>query len=152
MIVGELLLEMVPSLAYEVDPQNFPDARFPLHHPNLSADIFVDGDCNITCITDWAFSSAVPLSTLLVTPGLPQQRNKQNLPMDSAFRLGFDEERCSCAEADTTDAGRHDAAWESCKKIWLFTLWCGGMLCRTFGTSQRYTDQCTEGRKPKLFA
>lgn len=63
---------------------------FPLCHPDLSAsNIFVDGDLNITCIIDWAFASTVPVSTALMTPGLPHPRDGPEPFLDSAFKSSF---------------------------------------------------------------
>lgn len=59
---------------------------FPLHHPDLNVNnIFVDDNCNITCIIDWAFCSSVPLPVLFMTPGLPQSRDQLETPLISAF-------------------------------------------------------------------
>lgn len=63
---------------------------FALHHADLSVNnIFVDRDCNITCIIDWAFCSSVPLSVLLTPPGLPQSRNELEPSLITAFEQGF---------------------------------------------------------------
>ena len=64
--------------------------RFAIHHPDLSVNnIFVDEECNISCVIDWAFCSTVPLSTLLTAPGLPQSRYELDVPLSSMFELGF---------------------------------------------------------------
>lgn len=78
--------------------------RFAIHHADLSVNnIYVDEDFNITCIIDWAFSSAVPMSMLLTAPGLPQSRHEVDAPLFSAFENGF---RCSLEET-TEPQGVH---------------------------------------------
>lgn len=121
-IVGELLLGMIPWLARECDSSSGVDTRFPLHHPDLNVgNIFIDDDCNITCIIDWAYASTVPLSTLLVTPSMPHPRDKPDPTMDIAFKTGFEEDQRSFTKAEGTETGRYDSIWGSCKDIWLFT-------------------------------
>ncbi|EGD93150.1 protein kinase subdomain-containing protein [Trichophyton tonsurans CBS 112818] len=64
--------------------------EFALHHPDLNVNnIFVDDDCRITCIIDWAFCSSVPLSVLLMAPGLPQSRDELEAPLIAAFEDGL---------------------------------------------------------------
>lgn len=64
--------------------------EFTLHHPDLNVNnIFVDDDCRITCIIDWAFCSSVPLSVLLMAPGLPQSRDELETPLITAFEDGL---------------------------------------------------------------
>ncbi|OAL73061.1 protein kinase subdomain-containing protein [Trichophyton violaceum] len=64
--------------------------EFVLHHPDLNVNnIFVDDDCTITCIIDWAFCSSVPLSVLLMAPGLPQSRDELEAPLIAAFEDGL---------------------------------------------------------------
>ncbi|KAJ5382832.1 Aminoglycoside phosphotransferase [Penicillium concentricum] len=61
-------------------------ASFPLCHPDLTTtNIFVDDQYNITCIIDWAYTTAVPFPFLLSPPGFPQSRHK----LDERFCLGF---------------------------------------------------------------
>lgn len=67
-LAGEVLSEIVtkwiddPSDDFRDDYEH----RFAIHHADLSVNnIYVDEDFNITCIIDWAFCSAVPLSMLL---------------------------------------------------------------------------------------
>ncbi|KFX87710.1 hypothetical protein V490_08065 [Pseudogymnoascus sp. VKM F-3557] len=56
-------------------------------HPDLSAsNIFDDGELNITCVIDWAFTSTVPISTALITPGLPHPRYGTEPFLDLAFK------------------------------------------------------------------
>ncbi|KAF2271256.1 uncharacterized protein EI97DRAFT_497351 [Westerdykella ornata] len=62
---------------------------FPIRHHDLSTNnIFVDNDCNITCIIDWQFASSVPVSELLATPGMPHPRDQPEPFLVSAFRAG----------------------------------------------------------------
>ena len=64
--------------------------RYPLYYPDLSiSNIFVDSDFNITCITDWVFSSTVPISTLLVTPSLPYLRDEVDMTLVPTFGASF---------------------------------------------------------------
>ena len=50
---------------------------FPLCHPGLSVNnIYVDDDCNITTIIDWAFASFIPESMLLATPGSTSKKRR----------------------------------------------------------------------------
>ncbi|KAH8790564.1 hypothetical protein BGZ57DRAFT_939132 [Hyaloscypha finlandica] len=52
-------------------------SEYPLRYPDLSTgNVFVDNDLNITYIIDWAFSSTVPISTLLTTLSLPYPRDE----------------------------------------------------------------------------
>ncbi|KAJ5414168.1 hypothetical protein N7509_000795 [Penicillium cosmopolitanum] len=63
---------------------------FPLHHPDLSANnIFVDDDCNITCLIDWSFASSIPEATLLTMPGLPQYGDELCPQLQIPFIDGF---------------------------------------------------------------
>lgn len=75
-------------------PQSETSLGYPLCHHDLSTqNIFVDGDFNITCVIDWAFSSTVPLAQLLSTPGLPHPRDlTTDAALVHAFRSGFVEE------------------------------------------------------------
>ncbi|KFY81725.1 hypothetical protein V500_11144 [Pseudogymnoascus sp. VKM F-4518 (FW-2643)] len=85
---GHFLQQMVPFISGgAIGAQPGPVSGFPLCHPDLSAsNIFVDGDLNITCIIDWAFASTVPVSTALMTPGLPHPRDGTDPFLDSAFK------------------------------------------------------------------
>lgn len=107
--VSQLLLEMIgPSLAREANAPSRLDVKFPLHHPRICINnIFIDDNCEITCIIDWAFSSTVPFSTLPVTPGMPHSWNEPDLEMDTAFKIEFKEDQSSYDEVASTDAGRY---------------------------------------------
>jgi hypothetical protein len=122
-IVGRLLQNMISSLAKESGLNSSGDsAGFPLSHPDLSLNnIFVDDDCNITCVIDWAFATSVPFAALLVTPGLPHPRNETTSSLTTAFRNGFEEDQHSCSKAYKTETGRCHTMWNQCRKIWLFT-------------------------------
>jgi hypothetical protein len=82
------ILDFVPSLA---DRENqIVSSSFPLFHPDLStSNLFVDDDLNVTCVIDWACTSSVPKSMLLVCPGLPHSRNPPCLDYIASFREGF---------------------------------------------------------------
>ena len=91
-IAGEILAEIMQP--WVDGPSNIPIARrgdrFVLHHPDLSvSNVYIDADFNVTCIIDWAFCSAVPLSMLLIAPGLPQSRYEMDTSLLSAFEHGF---------------------------------------------------------------
>jgi hypothetical protein len=108
-IAGEFLEAMVPSLGKGTVMDNR-EGGFPLHHPDLSAsNIFVDDDCNVTCIIDWAFSSFVPMPVLLMTPGLPHSRGDTGPELTSCFRAGVTKHLTPCP-----------VIWETARKTWLF--------------------------------
>ena len=91
-IAGEILAEVMQP--WVDGPSNTPIARrgdyFVLHHPDLSVNnIYIYADFKVTCIVDWAFCSAVPLSMLLIAPGLPQSRYEMDRSLFSAFECGF---------------------------------------------------------------
>ncbi|KAI9733947.1 MAG: hypothetical protein M1834_002603 [Cirrosporium novae-zelandiae] len=116
-IAGQFLQDMIPSLTKShKTPKSFGDG-FPLYHPDLSTNnIFVDQDCNITCIIDWAFSSSVPVSTPLMTPGLPHPRDDMDPLLVAAFRTGFIDHyfKGIIKMIDTS-------VWDNAQKIRLFT-------------------------------
>ena len=59
-ILGQFLQDMIPSLVEEstLSPASL-DAKYPLCHPDLSVNnVFIDDDCNITCIIDWTSSTS----------------------------------------------------------------------------------------------
>ena len=85
-IAGDALRKIVPKLELPTVNQK----TFPLCHPDLSVNnIYVDDDCNITCIIDWAFASSVPESMLLAAPGLPQYRDEISSELHLPFIDGF---------------------------------------------------------------
>lgn len=114
---GHFLQQMVPHLRGETfGALSKPANGFPLCHPDLSAsNIFVDSELNITCVIDWAFTSTVPVSTALITPGLPHPRDGTEPFLNSAFKASF------------LENGLYDkkqlaqALWESTRRAWLFT-------------------------------
>jgi hypothetical protein len=89
---GYFLRTMIPIISTDIFAAVLsPEDGFPLFHHDLSVgNIFVDADFNITCIIDWAFASTVPISTLLMTPGLPNPRDDTDTFLESAFRSGFE--------------------------------------------------------------
>lgn len=114
---GHFLQQMIPFLSGDaIEAQSKPVNGFPLYHPDLSAsNIFVDGDLNITCVIDWAFASTVPVSTALMTPGLPHPRDGTEPFLDSAFKSGFiAHSLCDKAKLDLR-------LWEHTRRAWLFT-------------------------------
>ncbi|KAK3169308.1 hypothetical protein OEA41_008691 [Lepraria neglecta] len=122
-IIGRLLQDIIPSLVEEstLTPTGV-GAEYPLCHPDLSVNnIFIDNECNITCIIDWAFSTSVPFSALLVTPGLPHPRDEMAPSLTEAFRSGFEEDQHSFGDGLKIETGRRHAVWDNCRKIWLFT-------------------------------
>ncbi|PLN80793.1 kinase-like domain-containing protein [Aspergillus taichungensis] len=86
MIVGDALRDIIRRIDLPVvNPESFP-----LCHADLSVNnIYVDENYNITCIIDWAFTSTVPESMLLATPGLPQHRDEISPELHRPFLDGF---------------------------------------------------------------
>lgn len=122
-VLGRFLQDMIPLLVenFYLGPSGA-GVKYPLCHPDLSVNnIFIDDDCNITCIIDWAFSTTVPFSALLVTPGLPHPRDEMSLSLIKAFRNGFEEGQCSFGGALKTTRAQRRAIWDKCRNIWLFT-------------------------------
>lgn len=92
-VAGEILKKWIPRSTDSAlgDLKSGCSNHYPLYHPDLSVNnIFVDDNFNITCIIDWAFCSSVPLSVLLMPPGLPQSRNEVDPALLPAFQGGFD--------------------------------------------------------------
>jgi len=88
-IAGEILSETITKWVDDLSDGDR-EHRFVLHHPDLSVNnIYIDEDFNITCIIDWAFCSAVPLSMLLTAPGLPQSRHEVDASLFPTFEHGF---------------------------------------------------------------
>ncbi|KAI9035137.1 Aminoglycoside phosphotransferase [Aspergillus affinis] len=85
-IVGDALRDIVQKLQLgAVNP-----GTFPLSHADLSVNnIYVDDEYNITCIIDWAFTSSVPESMLLATPGLPHYYEEISSELHTPFIDGF---------------------------------------------------------------
>ncbi|KFY72688.1 hypothetical protein V499_07186 [Pseudogymnoascus sp. VKM F-103] len=109
---------MIPFLSGDlIEAQLRPTINgFPLCHPDLSAsNIFVDNDLNITCIIDWAFESTVPVSTALMTPGLPHPRDGTEPYLDSAFKSGF------ITNGIYNEAKLDFRLWKCTRRAWLFT-------------------------------
>lgn len=93
MVIADLLSDIVAKLlrdAPNICTSSWHPCQFPLHHPDLSVNnIFIDDQCHITCVIDWAFSSTVPLPVLLAAPGLPQTRDRLEKPLVCVFEDGF---------------------------------------------------------------
>ena len=109
---------MIPSISHK-SFATLGDLKhgFPLCHPDLStSNIFIDDKFNITCIIDWAFSSTVPMSTLLMTPGLPHPRDEVETRLVSAFRAGFTHHL-----SQRKDLKLHPEFWDNSRNVWLFT-------------------------------
>lgn len=88
-IAGDIVSEMTTKWTND-GVRDTCEPCFALHHPDLNVNnIYVDEDFNITCIIDWAFCSAVPLSVLLIAPGLPQSRHEIEASLFAAFEGGF---------------------------------------------------------------
>ena len=88
-VAGEILSEMITNWTND-GVRDTCEPRFALHHADLNVNnIYVDEDFKITCIIDWAFCSAVPLSMLLMAPGLPQSRHEIDASLFAAFERGF---------------------------------------------------------------
>ncbi|KAH6713712.1 hypothetical protein BKA61DRAFT_656297 [Leptodontidium sp. MPI-SDFR-AT-0119] len=90
--------------------------RFCLWHPDISlGNIFVDDDFNITCIIDWAFSSTVPISTLLMTPTFPHPRDDVDTTLVPIFRASLLRQICQ------SDIKLDQEFWDCTRRTWLFT-------------------------------
>lgn len=114
---GHFLQQMIPFLRKETfGALSKPVNGFSLCHPDLSAgNIFVDSDLNITCVIDWAFASTVPVSTALITPGLPHPRDGTEPYLDLAFKSGFTADRLY------DEAKLEFSLWECTRRALLFT-------------------------------
>ncbi|KFY95685.1 hypothetical protein V498_03196 [Pseudogymnoascus sp. VKM F-4517 (FW-2822)] len=114
---GHFLQRMIPFLRGETfGALSKPVNGFPLCHPDLSAsNIFVDSELNITCVIDWAFASTVPISTALMTPGLPHPRDGTEPYLDLAFKSGF------TADRPHDEVKLEISLWECTRRAWLFT-------------------------------
>lgn len=117
-IAGQFLEDMIPRFITDSNAcaSSFGDG-FPVYHPDLSHNnIFVDDDCNITCIIDWAFSSSVPMAELLTTPSMPHPRDETEPSLVAAFKAGF-------TDHFEREEGKmlHPAVWKATRKRWLFT-------------------------------
>lgn len=112
---GYFLQQMIPFLSGDaIEAQLRPIDGFPLCHPDLSAsNIFVDNDLNITCVIDWAFASTVPVSTALMTPGLPHPRDGTEPYLDSAFKSGF------ITNGTYDEAKLNLRLWKCTRRAWL---------------------------------
>ncbi|KAJ5638779.1 hypothetical protein N7528_001169 [Penicillium herquei] len=85
-IRGDILHDIVQKLKFPVANQE----TYPISHSDLSVNnIYVDDDHNITCIIDWAFTSALPESFLLAAPGLPQYGDEISSELHRSFKTGF---------------------------------------------------------------
>ncbi|OBT77340.1 hypothetical protein VF21_03433 [Pseudogymnoascus sp. 05NY08] len=80
-----------------------------------TSNIFVDSDLDITCVIDWAFASTVPVSTALITPGLPHPRDGTEQFLDLAFKSGF------VADRPHGEAKLELSLWECTRRAWFFT-------------------------------
>jgi len=124
-IAGEMLSETVTKWTNDLSDALLSDHehRFAIHHPDLNVNnIFVDEEFNITCIIDWAFCSAVPLSMLLTAPGLPQSRYEVDASLLPMFENGF---RCALEENQQrrgVDTGTARCMMlSSSRPMWLFS-------------------------------
>jgi hypothetical protein len=114
---GYFLQKMIPSISQRSFTTLGDLNGNPLGHPDLStSNIFVDDDFNITCIIDWAFSSTVPISTLLTTPSLPHPRDKVDNTLVPTFRASFTHHFFQ-----GKDIKLDPEFWESTRRAWLFT-------------------------------
>ena len=66
------------------------ERRFAIQHPDSSVDnIYIDEECNVTCLIDWEYCTTVPLAMTTTAPGLPQHRDELSPSLISAFEAGF---------------------------------------------------------------
>ncbi|TVY40200.1 hypothetical protein LOCC1_G006692 [Lachnellula occidentalis] len=117
-VAGHFLRQMIPLITQQpfVTSGDFEDG-YPLSHPDIStSNIFVDSDFNITCVIDWAFSSTVPISTLLVTPSLPHPRDEVDTTLVPTFRASFMDHFLQ-----EKDIKLSPKFWDSTRRAWLFS-------------------------------
>lgn len=115
-IASQFLEGIIPYLSQNESQNNEFEHGFPIRHPDLSTNnIFVDDDCNITCIIDWAFASSVPLGELLATPGLPHPRDRPEPSLVAAFRAGFVDQFIN------NEKMVPHSIWEIADKVWHFS-------------------------------
>ncbi|KAI1935728.1 hypothetical protein LOZ12_004424 [Ophidiomyces ophidiicola] len=121
-IVGDFLREMV-SKETLWPSRNINAKGFPLHHPDLSVNnIFINDNCDITCIIDWAFCSSVPASILFMAPGLPMSRDELDAPLVAAFEEGLNEAMQADHGEDSMQIYHHTPAMFPAKRIiWSFS-------------------------------
>lgn len=121
-MVGDLLAEMRLKWAITIYPDEVSDGVNSLHHPDISVNnVYIDKAYNITCIIDWAFCSAVPLSTTLTAPGLPQSRDEISEQLFAEFDKGFQEatyNRSQCMHPKEGALLRH--VLHNSRPMWLF--------------------------------
>ncbi|KAM3514405.1 hypothetical protein MY11210_001959 [Beauveria gryllotalpidicola] len=109
---GKIIQDIIPQFSVRED-----DVGFPLGHASLnSRHVFVDIDGNITCITNWQYSSTMPLGQLLMTPALTNHRYQPAGADHAAFRTGFD------AAAKGT-AIRPPVSWLLTDVLWQYMRW-----------------------------
>ncbi|KAH8730587.1 hypothetical protein GQ44DRAFT_756462 [Phaeosphaeriaceae sp. PMI808] len=113
-VAGQFLERMIPSFTSECCA--FTNrSGYPIHHADLSSNnIFVDDDCNIPYIIDWAFASSVPFVELLTTPGLLHPRDRPEPSLVASFKAGFTK------HFETKDEVIHPSFWEAAEKVWHF--------------------------------
>ena len=121
-IVGEILSEITTNWTND-GVWDTCEPRFALHHPDLNVNnIYVDEDFNITSIIDWEFCSAVPLSMLLMAPGLPQSRYEIDTSLFAAFERGFGS---SLQESPQSQANPTKSIlcrmWSNSRPMWLLS-------------------------------
>ncbi|KAI9736400.1 MAG: hypothetical protein M1818_006133 [Claussenomyces sp. TS43310] len=147
-IAGNFLKGIIPSLGQQSSATlGVLEGEVPIAHPDFSMDnIFVDDDFNITCIIDWAFSSTVPISTLLMTPGLPHPRDEVDMTLIHHFRAGFISHLFREKGIDLDPE-----FWHSTRRAWLFTrlVTLDGLQDYHYFT-ELYTSEA-EINVPKLF-
>lgn len=143
MIAGDILRDIVRNFNLPV----IKPGTFPLCHPDLSVNIFVDDDYNISCIIDWAFSSSIPESMLLAPPGLPQYCDELTSDFQMPFINGFiaampqSMERSVCKYRESLEQGHISyLSYE----IRILGLW--------KSTSSSSTSACSEQRSRQLKA
>ncbi|KAK0120437.1 hypothetical protein ONS96_010651 [Cadophora gregata f. sp. sojae] len=117
-VAGHFLRQMIPLITQQsfATAGNFGNA-YPLSHPDIStSNVFLDSDFNITCVIDWAFSSTVPISTLLITPSLPHPRDEVDSTLVPAFRSNFTHHFLQ-----GKDVKFNQEFWDSTRRAWLFS-------------------------------
>ncbi|ATY61978.1 kinase-like domain [Cordyceps militaris] len=108
---GKLVQDVIPQLCASQS------TGFPIGHADLkSSNIFVDEDCNITCIINWKYSSTMPLGQLLIAPGLADRQGQPSAEDRAAFRIGFE-------AAALGPIPRSPVSWILTDVLWHYLRW-----------------------------
>ncbi|KZF19760.1 hypothetical protein L228DRAFT_241513 [Xylona heveae TC161] len=89
-VAGDLMLECIGELTKCSPRVTDGQGRFPIYHPDLSANnFFVDDQYNITCVLDWSFASTAPMSVLVNALEVPASRSIIDESLITSFAEGL---------------------------------------------------------------